>query len=81
MMTIKKRIEEILRFKHSERQYNIDMLHSDGLHIDAVLSFYLYEIGMNAKAKELLLSVKSCGFHTELIDSYLRQMSYNNNKE
>lgn len=79
--SVKKRIEEILDFKRSECQYNIDMLHSDGLHIDAVLSFYLYEIGMNAKAKELLLSVKSCGFHTELIDSYLRQMSYNNNEE
>lgn len=72
----RRKIEEILNFKHSERQCNIDMLHSEGLHIDAALSFYLYEIGMKTKAKELLLSVKSCGFHTDLIDSYLRQMSY-----
>lgn len=36
----RKRIEAILKFKSSEHQYNIDMLHSDGLHIDAVLSIF-----------------------------------------
>lgn len=73
--TASARISEIIEFKKSDKQYNIDMLHSDGLHIDAALSFYLYEIGLIDKAKELLLSVKSCGFQTELVDNYLNHLT------
>lgn len=72
--TASARISEILEFKKSDKQYNVDMLHSDGLHVDAALSFYLYEVGFVEKARDLLLSVKSCGFQTELIDNYLNHL-------
>ena len=72
----KKKILDIVKYKKMEVNNNIDMLHSEDLHIDAALSFYMYEIGMIANAKKLLLSVKSSGFNTGLIDKYLNLMSY-----
>jgi len=76
----KKKIIDIVKYKEMESYNNIDMLHSEGLHIDATLSFYMYEIGMIANAKKLLLSVKSSGFNTSLIDNYLNLMSYKDNE-
>jgi len=76
----KKRIVDIIEYKKMGHHYNSDMLHSEGLHIDAALSFYLYETGMIANARKLLLSVKSSGFHTDLIDNYLNQIFYHNNE-
>lgn len=75
-----KKIIDIVKYKKMESYNNIDMLHSEGLHIDATLSFYMYEIGMIANAKKLLLSVKSSGFNTGLIDNYLNLMSYKDNE-
>lgn len=75
-----KKITDIVKYKKMESYNNIDMLHSEGLHIDATLSFYMYEIGMIANAKKLLLSVKSSGFNTGLIDNYLNLMSYKDNE-
>lgn len=76
----KKKNIDIVKYKKVEFYNNIGMLHSEGLHIDAVLSFYMYEIGMIANAKKLLLSVKSSGFNTSLIDKYLNLMSYKDNE-
>jgi len=78
--TAKTKTIDIIKYKSMEYYNNTDMLHSEGLHIDAVLSFYMYEIGMIANAKKLLLSVKSSGFNTELIDNYLNLMSYKDNE-
>lgn len=48
------------------------MIHSEGLHIDAVLSFYLYETGLISQARKLLLSVESNGFSSEMTKLYLK---------
>ncbi|GAB2942211.1 hypothetical protein GCM10011328_09050 [Hafnia psychrotolerans] len=42
------------------------MIHSKGLHIDAVLSFYLYELGLTEQSEKLLRSVVSNGFKSEM---------------
>jgi len=47
------------------------MVHSEGLHIDAALSFYLNEIGMVKQARKLLLSVRDNGFSAGIVNQYL----------
>lgn len=71
---VRHRVKEIIAYKKDVRIVNDDMLHSGGLHLDSILAIYLYEMGMARQAKELLISVKSSGFQTELSESYLNVM-------
>ncbi|WP_442800928.1 glycosyltransferase family 2 protein [Serratia rubidaea] len=66
----KKRINDIFSFKKNRKQYHDGMINSEGLHIDAALSFYLYEVGLLTQAKELLESVQRSGFSSELTHLY-----------
>lgn len=77
----KKRIDEIIKFKNKKEQYHEGMIHSDGLHIDAALSYYLYEVGLITQANKLLLSVESGGFSSEMNRLYLKQINLMNNSE
>lgn len=71
---VRHRVKEIVAYKKDVRIVNNNMLHSGGLHLDSILAIYLYEMGMARQAKELLISVKSSGFQTELSESYLNIM-------
>lgn len=70
-----RRINQILGYQALDRLYHHGMLHSDGLHIDAVLSFYLYEAGFIKQSKKLLLSVENNGFVSEMTALYLKNLS------
>lgn len=64
-------LRKVIECKKKGNLYNYGMLHSGGLHIDAILSFYLYEVGMYKQSRRLLQSVKDSGFQTELVERYL----------
>lgn len=70
----KKRIAEILKYKQSEQPPYNGMLHSEDLHIDAALSFYLYEVGLIRQSERLLRSVESNGFRTQMTSFYLKNI-------
>ena len=67
-------IHNLVSYRKNNHQFHEDMLHSDGLHIDAAISFYLYEKNYRKHAKKLLLSVHDCGFQTELTNEYLKKI-------
>ncbi|MCT4717361.1 glycosyltransferase family 2 protein [Enterobacteriaceae bacterium H18W14] len=70
----KKRIGEILKYKKTEQPHYNGMLHSEGLHIDAALSFYLYEVGLIRQSERLLRSVENNGFRTQMTSFYLKNI-------
>ncbi|ROP62979.1 glycosyltransferase involved in cell wall biosynthesis [Enterobacter sp. BIGb0383] len=63
----------LVRYRKGAHQVHEEMLHSDGLHIDAAISFYLYEKKQYVQARKLLSSVRDCGFKTDLVDEYLKE--------
>lgn len=64
-------IKEIIEYKRKNKKVHEGMVHSEGLHIDAALSFYLNEIGMVKQARKLLLSVRDNGFSAGIVNQYL----------
>jgi len=72
----KKRVIEIMKCNH-QLQHN-GMIHSKGLHIDAALSFYLFESGFISQSERLLRSVIDSGFTSEMTNSYLRIFNIKN---
>lgn len=71
-ITAKNNINKIINLKSKGNQNHSEMIHSEGLHIDAALSFYLYETGLISQARKLLLSVESNGFSSEMTKLYLK---------
>ncbi|QXT42339.1 glycosyltransferase [Serratia fonticola] len=63
-------IKEIIEYKRKNKKVHEGMVHSEGLHIDAALSFYLNEIGMVKQARKLLLSVRDNGFSAGIVNQY-----------
>lgn len=80
-LVAKKRIDDILKYKYKKEQCHDGMIHSEGLHIDAALSFYLYEIGLITQAKKLLLSIEKSGFASGMIGLYLKNINQVNCEE
>lgn len=65
----------LVNYRKGDNQFHEDMLHSDGVHIDAAISFFLYEQHRYYQARKLLNSVHECGFQTELTNEYLRELT------
>jgi hypothetical protein len=65
-------LSRLIRLRKEKKLLHDDMLHSEGLHIDAALAFYLYEAGLPGQAKKLLVSVKKSGFINTLIEKYIQ---------
>ncbi|EAW1476943.1 glycosyltransferase family 2 protein [Salmonella enterica subsp. enterica] len=68
-------LHDLLNYRKTRIQVHEDMLHSDGIHIDAAISFFLYEMHHYHQAKKLLNSVHDCGFQTDLTNEYLRKLT------
>ncbi|WP_431223344.1 hypothetical protein ACQ86O_25225 [Serratia sp. L9] len=71
-ITAKKNIDKTIKLKSKRDQDHSEMIHSEGLHIDAALSFYLYEAGLISQARKLLLNVERNGFPSEMTTLYLK---------
>lgn len=76
----RKKINDIIAFKQNGSNFHDGMIHSEGLHIDSVLSFYLYEAGLIEPAAKLLRSVKKNGFNSEMVKSYLNNINQQNSE-
>lgn len=77
---VKERVNDIIKYKNSKYQNHDGMIHSDGLHIDAALSLYLYEVGLITQSQKLLISVEQNGFSSELSKLYLRNIKLINSE-
>jgi len=71
----KERIQKIIELNNDNLLRHDGMIHSKGLHIDAVLSFYLYELGLTEQSEKLLRSVINNGFKSEMTFFYLNKFN------
>ncbi len=72
---VRDKISLLLSLKKNNTLYHEEMLHSEGLHIDSVLSLYMHEIGLVGQARKLMLSVRDSGFNTALMNNYINTTS------
>ncbi|GEM_PF-7134266 len=71
-------LSEILSFKKTSGSEYSGMMHSNGLHTDALLGLYLFECGYMNKSYTLLKSVTENGFSSGIIEQYLSMSSPHN---
>lgn len=66
-----KTMTRLIRLRKENKLLHDDMLHSEGMHIDAALAFYLHEAGFSEQGERLLTSVRKSGFITPLTEKYI----------
>lgn len=77
----KKRIRQIIDYNSGLSKNHEGMIHSEGLHLDAALAFYLFEVGLTEQSEKLLRSVSNNGFTSEMTHFYLKHMNSSRNEE
>lgn len=76
----KERIRQIIEYNSGPPRNHDGMIHSEGLHLDAALAFYLFEVGLTEQSEKLLRSISDNGFTSEMTRFYFKYMNSSRNE-